>query len=59
MPEPEETVAEFYAPVMAGRPQVVQSLVVRLLRRDFKQTGDLEDEIIAAARSELGEGDSR
>lgn len=56
MPESEPSVADFYAPVMAGWPVEVQRLVVRLLSRDFRRTSDLEDEILAAAHR-AGEND--
>ena len=56
MPQHEPSVADFYRPVMNGRSQDVQRLVVRLLSREFKSASDLEDEILAVARkTEKGE----
>lgn len=49
MPEPEVTVAEFYAPVMSHRRPEVQKLVIRLLQSDFKQANELETSILAVA----------
>ena len=57
MSAPEESVAEFYAPVLADKPAEVQRLVVRLLNREFKQANELEDEIMAAAQSASSEED--
>lgn len=56
MSESEPSVADFYAPVMAGWPVEVQRLVVRLLSREFKRASELEDEILATAQH-AGEGD--
>jgi hypothetical protein len=58
MSESEPSVADFYAPVLAGRPVVVQRLVVRHLRRDFKQVADLEEAILAVARNTVEGGSS-
>ena len=56
MTKSEQSVADFYASVMTGRPPEVQRLVVRLLSREFKQASDLEDEILAAAKLAEEEG---
>ena len=51
MSESETSVAEFYAPVMAGWPVEVQRLVVQHLSREFRQVTHLEDAILAVARN--------
>ena len=58
MPEPEPSVADFYAPVMAGWPVEVQRLVVQLLSREFGQASDVEDAILAVATRAEEEGGS-
>lgn len=50
MPEPEPSVADFYAPVMAGWPVEVQRLVVQLLSREFRQASEVEEAILAVAK---------
>ena len=54
----EESVADFYAPVMAPWSTEVHRLVVRLLNGEFKQAIELEDAIMAAAQSAVDEGDN-
>ena len=56
--ESESSVADFYAPVMAAWPVEVQRLVVRHLRREFKQVANLEEAILATARTSVDEGES-
>lgn len=51
----EESVADFYAPVMAPWPPEVQRLVVRLLGGELKQAIELEDAIMAAAQATADE----
>jgi hypothetical protein len=58
MSESEPSVADFYAPVLAGWPVEVQRLVVRHLSRDFKQVADLEEAILAVARNTVKGGPS-
>lgn len=50
MTEFEQPVAEFYAPVMGRRSVEAQRLLVRLLRNEFRQPSDLENEIMTAAK---------
>lgn len=54
----EESVADFYAPVMAPWSLEVQRLVVRLLRGDLRQAIDLEGAIMAVAQSTADEADN-
>lgn len=51
----EESVAEFYAPVMSPWPSEVQRLVVRLLGGELRQATELEDAIMAAAQATADE----
>ena len=55
MTESEESVADFYAPVMAPWSSEVQRLVVRLLGGELKQAIELEDAIMAAAQETADE----
>ena len=50
MTESEESVANFYAPVMAPYSAKVQRLVVRLLSGELKQASELENAIMAAVQ---------
>ena len=51
MPKSEQSVAEFYAPIMASHPLNVQRIVLRLLRGEFQHSRDLENQIMEVARS--------
>ena len=58
MTNSEESVSDFYAPVMALWPTKVQRLVVRLLSGELKQAVELEDAIMDAAESTADGGNN-
>ena len=50
MPESEQSVAEFYTPIMSSHPIHVQRLVLDLLLGKFQQSRDLEKTIMEVAK---------
>ena len=55
MTESEESVVDFYRPVLQRWPVEVQRLAMQLLSGKLKHTVELEDAIMSVARTTAGE----
>lgn len=55
MTESEESVVDFYRPVLQRWPVEVQRLAMQLLSGKLKHTTELEDAIMSVARTTAGE----
>ena len=55
MTESEESVGDFYRPVLQRWPVEVQRLTMQLLSRKLKHTVELENAIMSVARTTAGE----
>lgn len=58
MTESEESVVDFYRPVLEPRPVEVQRLVMQLLSGKFKHTAELENAIMAVVQTAANEQDN-
>ncbi|WP_419917084.1 hypothetical protein [Candidatus Poriferisodalis sp.] len=58
MTESEESVVDFYRPVLEPCPVEVQRLVMQLLRGKFKHTVELEEAIMAVVQTTADEQDN-